>query len=812
MFLLNRHRAVFASACAIVFTGTANLACGQLANVEQQVITFTNNLAYEGKVAFVPELGTTLQNLEAGNPAGIQIMLIDDGLRRRFLYRRRDDIANITPVRNPPDEFTIDQPESDQSGSTASQIGQILRVGPFDDWGRRRIMLQTNSGPAEFTQGITKITPHFCEVEVLRNNVPNTPKLQWKMNISTAAVPVEVIRKVLLRQIDPKNFDDRLRIVRFLTQGERFRHAKIELATIAKDFPGLEAELMQQYELLMQAETSQSLREIRTWKASGNTDLSMELLELLRKRARLSSDALAEINDIHRQVAEENQQLDGARKSIADLVEQIRSTEGIDSEAMELANWMSTELAGELNLYNLNRLASFLRLESDESLAQEKKLALAVSGWIVGSNNATDNLALASSLHEAKPLVEQYLKPALEHEREEILRKLSDLEAGDPIYISQIVELMLPPVAVDLSQALGPEPMDIKVTIPVPGGRTEPGSYLVQLPPGYNPYRKYPCIVTLNGINTTPQAQISWWAGDYSENLRMRRGMAARNGYIVIAPNWMNEGQLQYEYTAQEHARVLSAYRSALRSFSIDTDRVFLTGHYQGGDAAWDIGVAHPDHWAGVIPISADADKYVKHYNKNARYVPFYSVYGERDILARDKNSSTWNRYLKGRDYDTFIVEFKGRGAEDFYEEIVNLYDWMNVKRRRFHEVKTFECSTMRNTDNYFWWYEVHGIRDSKLVHPHLWDLTKSKSDLQISFKVNENRFILQGHEANATIWLSPDLVDFSQRIRISDKFNDAVQPSTRVLLEDVRRRADRQHPFWAKIDLINNRWEIVER
>ena len=43
--------------------------------------------------------------------------------------------------------------------------------------------------------------------------------------------------------------------------------------------------------------------------------------------------------------------------------------------------------------------------------------------------------------------------------------------------------------------------------------------------------------------------------------------------------------------------------RDAMRRFSIDSDRVFLSGHSIGGDAAWDIGLAHPDLWAGVIPI-----------------------------------------------------------------------------------------------------------------------------------------------------------------------------------------------------------------
>ena len=50
-----------------------------------------------------------------------------------------------------------------------------------------------------------------------------------------------------------------------------------------------------------------------------------------------------------------------------------------------------------------------------------------------------------------------------------------------------------------------------------------------------------------------------------------------------------------------------------------------------GGDAAWDIAIAHPDLWAGVIPIVAVADKFVSRYAKNAPYVSWYFVGGELD-------------------------------------------------------------------------------------------------------------------------------------------------------------------------------------
>ena len=103
-------------------------------------------------------------------------------------------------------------------------------------------------------------------------------------------------------------------------------------------------------------------------------------------------------------------------------------------------------------------------------------------------------------------------------------------------------------------------------------------------------------------------------------------GQAMRHGYIVLAVDWAKPAQLEYEYSAREHAAVLVSLRDACRRFSVDTDRVFLSGHSMGGDAAWDMGVAHPDQWAGVIPIVAVAEKYCLHYRNNASLVPFYVV------------------------------------------------------------------------------------------------------------------------------------------------------------------------------------------
>jgi hypothetical protein len=272
----------------------------------------------------------------------------------------------------------------------------------------------------------------------------------------------------------------------------------------------------------------------------------------------------------------------------------------------------------------------------------------------------------------------------------------------------------------------------------------------------------------------------------------------------VIAVDWQQPHQFSYEYTAREHHAVLGPLRDACRRFSVDVDRVFLTGHGMGGDAAWDIAISHPDAWAGVIPFLARADRYITRYATNAGYVPWYVVLGELDGDKLANNARQLDRYMKPN-ADVTVVEFLGRGYEPFSDEIQRVFDWMGRKRRTMP--KEFEFVTMRPGDNYFWWVEVTGIPDKALVAPENWPPNKGQRPFQFDSKLStNNRLNVNARAENTTVWLSPELVDFSQQL-VVEVNNRGLQPRDRivhpdvnVLLEDVRTRADRQHPFWARL------------
>ena len=262
--------------------------------------------------------------------------------------------------------------------------------------------------------------------------------------------------------------------------------------------------------------------------------------------------------------------------------------------------------------------------------------------------------------------------------------------------------------------------------------------------------------------------------------------------------------------SAAEHAAVLNSLREACRRFASDTDRVFLSGHAMGGDAAWDIGLAHPDLWAGVIPISARGDRYLGPLDGNCQYVPLYLVTGQLDGADVEENTMRLDRCLS-HGYNVTAVEFVGRGREHFSDEIFRLFEWMSGLSRDFHP-KDFVCTSVRTWDNYFWWVELDDFPSALMANPPDWPPRGTKHPRTTAQVHPTNGIVVKSGAHRATIWMTPEVSDFRNKIAI--RFNgaaarlpdQAIEPSLEVMLEDARTRSDRQHPFWAKIEMPGSR------
>lgn len=754
-------------------------------SLQADTVTLKNGLQLEGRLGEVAKIGESALTTELnGKGNGVkQILLIDDKLRRIFVPEK----IVRTMVPGAPrliERIKIDQQVA-SGGSRIATVGPVQRITKFDDDGRRIFTMLGARGPVHVVQGITEVAPNYTIVEGLAGKQPYV----WDMRIATSSIPRDKLTKVLMKSADEDNPDHRLRIVRLYIDAERFRDASIELESALAKFPELE-ELKGLAESLRQKSNRRYLEEIGVRKEAGQHNLAVGMLTKFPK------EGVA--GEIELQVREELKAYEDELKKRNEIVttfeNQVESLPDDDTKT-KLQN-LARELKSQLSMETLKRMADYARLSDDEELSTDRKLALGVSNWLLGNGEGTENLAVALSLYETRNAVQKYLAAKNAGERESAYKDIEVQEAGIPEYLAKILANMKPPVPTP-PQVDAKVPGLLKLTTPGLSGE-EPIEYLVQLPPEYDEYRKYPTVVTLHGANSNPLAQIDWWCGDYNQKLKIRMGQAARKGYIVVAPQWTKQHKHTYEYTAREHAAVLYSLRDAMKRFSIDTDRVFLSGHSMGGDAAWDIGLAHPDLWAGVMPIVATSRKYVGLYWENGKHVPMYFVAGEMDGDRTSRNSRDLNRYMTYIGFDVMMVEYQGRGHEHFQDEIHHLFDWMEVHRRDFYPDE-FSTTSMRPWDNYFWWLEVSEFPERSMLLPVSWPDTSVRA-AKTNASFIKNRFTVRSSARKSTIWMSPEMVNFDERIFINGR-SESIQPDIRVLLDDVYTRGDRLHPFWAKFE-----------
>ncbi|MEO1617452.1 MAG: alpha/beta hydrolase, partial [Planctomycetota bacterium] len=588
--------------------------------VADQLVVLKSGLTLQGFLVDLPSLDKTpLAN--GGQGAGRPILLVDDGLKRTYVHRRGMVAKPPAEVRGfqKTIEFSQDTP---LGGSEIQIIGDILSVSDFNTYGQRTITVRGAKGEVlSIVQGITEINARYAKLEALKSR----PAYQWDMRVATRSIPKETLQRVFRGRVDQTDLNARLDVVRFFIDAERYRAAEEELVRAMRAFPELK-DMKAQLVGIIQRQAAQLLDEAERRADAGQPEYAKRVYQNFPMnavgRTKREEVKIAFENLLQPEI-DAKSLLESLRKDVAQLPANAQTTlQGI-----------LQEIATGLDAATLPRLSDYSRLKDSQDVALDSRIALAIAGWLMGPGSGEANLTVATSLVQVRDLVAEYLGSANAVRRAEIIEALRGLEGSQPEYIARLLPLLTPvkdwPEGSADPQVEGLYRLGELAGDDEARALAEQPAYLIQLPPEYNPLREYPCIIALPPPGAAPEQELSWWAGDYVEAAGSRNGHATRNGYIVVSPLWYRPGQRFYEFTPREHAKILSAYRDAMRHASIDADRVFLAGHGEGATAAWDVALSHPEHWAGMISINGEASKTLKHYYPNTRTLPMYFVMGD---------------------------------------------------------------------------------------------------------------------------------------------------------------------------------------
>jgi hypothetical protein len=748
--------------------------------------------------------------------------LVDDGPRRIVFSPKQ--VRVTTKMDKPIDDRLDFGPPPIVFGKKMPPVAEVVDAGGWNANLERQFKFRTiPGGPlAELKQRIGTATTYFVRVD-------STEKCSWGSVYLTRELRPDELQNVVRSnpQIQEKvgmAADEivarRFRSADFFTRTGYYENAEEELQHLVKDFPAQKERAAERQTAIAKLRAREDFEEIKRRHQAGQySEVRKRLKDFPEKN--VPEDTLASFRELKGDYegVEERSKLAG--QYLDALLKDV------DPKYAALFKDAAKAMKEEFYFDSLARLETFLSQakQAEKSRKAGKKpdldpaelVALAVTGWMLGNGAAEATPGVAVHLLRTRQMLIEYIRLVGVEKRKKLLEdyladNLKDsVSAGNAAAvidnIARIIPL-LPPVEPEEDTTTKPKTLKLGRG---PNART----YDVQLPPEYRHSRPCPVLIVLHKEGETPAAALKNWEEH-----------AAENGYILAAPEW--EGR-QGGYTygdSGEHEILVETLRDLRRRFQVDSDRVFLFGQGQGANMAHDVGLSHPDLFAGVSSMGVNPEFHSMGYWRNGQYLPFYVVTGTNSGKNEEHVHDLFEHWV-GKHFPMLWVTYKGRGADWFGGEVPNIFDWMRNKRRAFpmHQLGTdglggpfgTEFFTVRPTDNSFYWITSDKIDPAKCFASYkLWKKTDTAPRVTaiVDPKGNEIRISRQGMN-QLTVWLcrnakGESLIDFDKELTVRVDLGKVVRvkpetmkPSARVLLEDFYDRGDRQRLFLQKIDVL---------
>jgi predicted peptidase len=215
-----------------------------------------------------------------------------------------------------------------------------------------------------------------------------------------------------------------------------------------------------------------------------------------------------------------------------------------------------------------------------------------------------------------------------------------------------------------------------------------PHDYQVWVPAAYDRARKWPAILFLHG---------SGERGDENQKqISVGLGPALRDGKldpqaIVIFPQ-CPEGQ---RWVGAPRKIAIAALDATEREFSIDRNRVALTGMSMGGAGAWILAADYPKRWSALAPVCGyihrppslpDADNPTAEsfddFAKRLPRIPIWIFHGSDDTVVPVTESREMARALG---VNAAYTEFAhtGHNAWDPAYTQTHVVEWLAQQKRK---------------------------------------------------------------------------------------------------------------------------------
>jgi predicted esterase len=146
--------------------------------------------------------------------------------------------------------------------------------------------------------------------------------------------------------------------------------------------------------------------------------------------------------------------------------------------------------------------------------------------------------------------------------------------------------------------------------------------YAVFLPPQYglDKTHRWPLLVYLHGSGECGNDGIKQTTTGLPFYISRH---TARFPFITVMPQ-----ASRLWFRGEQAILVWEIIRATQREYRVDPDRVYLTGFSMGGYAAWELAIAQPDAFAGIVPVCGAGPKELV---ANISHLPVWAFHGAQD-------------------------------------------------------------------------------------------------------------------------------------------------------------------------------------
>jgi poly(3-hydroxybutyrate) depolymerase len=200
--------------------------------------------------------------------------------------------------------------------------------------------------------------------------------------------------------------------------------------------------------------------------------------------------------------------------------------------------------------------------------------------------------------------------------------------------------------------------------------------YAVFVPLNYDPNQKYPMIVFLHGVGEG--------GSDAKANLRV--GLAPfvadrANSFPFICLFPQSTGDWNENSSNAEDA--IAAIDEVSKAYSVDTDRISLTGLSTGGYGTWAIGAKYKSKFAALVPMGSSAADGKD--AKNLTDMPIWSFHNSGDPFAGCWNDESLCNEINALGGHAKWTKYEA-GGHNCWETAYGdgaLFAWLQNQRRK---------------------------------------------------------------------------------------------------------------------------------